>query len=109
MVRPKIDPSTFFRAQLVWDATMAGSIAERLDGGLARVIHLVGQFHTDFDGGTVQYLLDRKPDLKILTISLQNAHSRVLRPADKKRADVVIYSLAKPPEDKKPESNKSAE
>jgi uncharacterized iron-regulated protein len=107
--RPKIDPNAFFRAQLVWDATMAGSIAQGLDGGMARVIHLVGQFHTDFDGGTVQYLLDLKPDLKILTISLQNAFARELRPGDKKRADVVIYTIAERPEDKKTDSKKSAD
>jgi uncharacterized iron-regulated protein len=98
----KIDPKAFFRAQLMWDATMAGSIAEGLDGGLARVIHIVGQYHTDFDGGTVQYLRDRKPDLKILTISLQNAYGRNLHPEDKNRADVVIYTLAEPKEDNKP-------
>ena len=109
MRRPKLDPNTFFRAQLVWDATMAGSIAQGLDNGLSRVIHLVGQFHTDFDGGTVQYLLDRKPDLKILTISLQNAFATELRPGDKKRADVVIYTLAKPPKDKKTDSPKSGD
>jgi len=101
MPHRRIDPKTFYRAQLVWDATMAGSIAEGLDNGLARVIHVVGQFHTDFDGGTVQYLLDRKPDLKILTVSLQNAYSRVLRDDDRNRADVVIYTLAAPKEDNK--------
>jgi len=85
---------------------MAGSIAEALDGGLARVIHLVGQFHTDFDGGTVQYLIDRKPDLKILTVSLQKAHARQLRPADRERADIVIYTLAKNPKDSDSDSDK---
>jgi len=104
--RREIDIDAFFRAQLVWDATMAGSIAEALDGGLARVIHLVGQFHTDFDGGTVQYLIDRKPDLKILTVSLQKAHARQLRPADRERADIVIYTLAKNPKDSDSDSDK---
>ena len=102
MPRRKIDPNEFFRAQLLWDATMAGSIAEALDGDLSRVIHIVGQFHTDFDGGTVQYLLDQKPDLKILTVSLQKACARSLRPEDKDRADVVIYTMTKPEKDKKP-------
>ncbi len=101
MPRRKIDPNAFFRAQLMWDATMAGSIAEGLDNGLAKVIHIVGQFHTDFDGGTVQYLLDLKPDLKILNISLQDAYARKLPPEDKDRADVVIYTQAEPKEDNK--------
>jgi uncharacterized iron-regulated protein len=101
MPRRKIDPNAFFRAQLMWDATMAGSIAEGLDEGLGKVIHIVGQYHTDFDGGTVQYLLDLKPDLKILNISLQDAYARQLRPEDKDRADVVIYTQAAPKEDNK--------
>jgi uncharacterized iron-regulated protein len=108
VMRPRIDPNAFFRAQLVWDATMADSIAQGLDSGLARVIHLVGQFHSDFDGGTVEYLLDRKPDLKILTISLQNALTRELRSGDHKRADVVIYTRAEPPKKKKNDSDKPA-
>jgi len=92
--RPKFDVDAFFRAQLLWDSTMAGSIVHALDSGSARVIHLVGQFHTDFDGGTVQYLLDRRGDLKILTISMQNTAARSLRSEDRRRADVVIYTGA---------------
>jgi uncharacterized iron-regulated protein len=109
MRRRMPDPNTFFRAQLVWDATMAASIDQGLDTSLGRVIHLVGQFHTDFDGGTVEYLLDRKPDLKILTISLQNQYARELLPSDRKRADIVIYTLAERPEEKKTDANKSAD
>jgi uncharacterized iron-regulated protein len=109
MHRRKPDPNAIFRAQLLWDATMAGSIAQGLDSGLTRVIHLVGQFHIDFDGGTVQYLLDLKPDLKILTISLQRAPARELLPRDKKRADVVIYTPPEPPKDEETDSGKPAD
>jgi len=92
--RRKFDVDAFFRAQLLWDSTMAGSIVEALDSGSARVIHVVGGFHVDFDGGTVQYLLARRGDLKILTISMQNTAARSLRSADRRRADVVIYTGA---------------
>ena len=109
MRRRKVDPNAFFRAQLLWDATMAGSIAQGLDSGLSRVIHVVGQFHIDFDGGTVQYLLDEKPDLKILTISLQDISARALHRADRRRADIIIYTLTKPPKDKKTDSGKSGD
>ena len=83
-----------YRAQLLWDATMAGSVAEALDRGATRVIHLAGAFHIDFDGGTVQYLLSRKPDLRILTVSMRPAAPATLRREDKGRANIVIYTGA---------------
>lgn len=88
-----------FQSQLLMDATMAGSIANALDRGSLRVIHLVGQFHSDFRGGTVQELQHRKPGAKIVTVSLrrwdpatQDENNFKLQPDDKDRADFVIYT-----------------
>jgi uncharacterized iron-regulated protein len=81
-----------YRAQLVWDATMADSIARALRGGATRVIHLVGQFHADFDGGTVQELRRRAPGVRVMVISMQPVASEVLRAEDRGRADVVVYT-----------------
>lgn len=81
-----------FRAQLVMDATMADSIADALQNGAAKVIHLVGQFHSDFNGGVVQELKHRRPGARILTVSLQRAKIIKLRKEDRGRADVVIYT-----------------
>lgn len=84
-----------FRAQSVWDATMAQSVADALDDGADRVILLVGQFHSDFNGGTVQQIARRAPFARILVVSLQPVDSLVLRERDRERADVVVYTGAR--------------
>lgn len=81
-----------FRAQLVMDATMAASIADALADGAVKVIHLVGCFHIDFEGGLVQELRYRRPGVRLLTISLQNRQGDALDDEDRGRADVVIYT-----------------
>ncbi|HMN97231.1 MAG TPA: ChaN family lipoprotein [Phycisphaerales bacterium] len=90
-----------FRAQSVWDATMAASIAEQLRSPLAvfgdsrrsgRVVHLVGQFHSDFNGGLVQELRMRRPGARILVISLRPQRLLALAEEDVGRGDAVIYT-----------------
>lgn len=90
--RDENSPEAFFDAQLVWDATMAQSIlwAHRRYG--EPIIHLVGSFHSDFDGGLT--LLLRQADLNVLTVSFVPADGSRLRPEDLGRADVVIYTGA---------------
>jgi uncharacterized iron-regulated protein len=68
-----IDPevaNSFFRAQQIWDATMAASVAGNMphDGGAS--ILLLGRFHSDHEGGTVQILRRLAPKARILVISL---------------------------------------
>lgn len=86
------NPEAAFRSQLVWDATMAGSIADARKSGARKVVHIVGQFHCDFNGGTVQQLRARAPDARILVISMQPEDGARLRADDRNRADVVIYT-----------------
>lgn len=90
-----------FRSQSLWDATMAASIVRARDTGRAqpggapaarKVIHLVGQFHSDFEGGLVEELSALDAGLRILVISVQRRDSRVLDPADRGRAAIVMYS-----------------
>lgn len=90
-----------FRAQQVWDATMGASIAGQLRSDLAlfgekgrtgRVVHLVGQFHSDFNGGIVQEVQARAPFAKILVISLKPEHRLALRDEDVGVADAVVYT-----------------
>jgi uncharacterized iron-regulated protein len=81
-----------FRGQLVMDATMAGSIADASQAGADKVVHLVGHFHCDFDGGLVQELRRRLPDARILVISLLNVDEAALRDEDLGRADFVVYT-----------------
>lgn len=88
-----------FRSQLLWDATMADSIVKTQPRRSAKVVHLVGQFHSDFDGGLVQEIRARKPRARILTISMQRAWRDTLRESDRSRADIVIYTGERPPKE----------
>lgn len=91
-----IDPA--FRGQLLWDATMADSIARASKGGAKPVVHLVGQFHCDFAGGTVQELRAQLgPKARIVTISMQRGEGATLRERDRDRADFVIYTGKRQP------------
>jgi len=97
-----------FRSQSLWDSTMAASIldARRRAAALPgrpftspKVIHVVGQFHSDFHGGLVQELQARSPLLKICVISVQRRDDRTLAAEDVGRAAIVIYSGARPAKD----------
>ena len=83
-----------FRGQLVMDATMAGSIVSAHDAGAAKVVHLVGHFHCDFEGGLVEELRRRRPEARVLVISLLDVDEAELRDQDIGRADVVVYTGA---------------
>ncbi|MCA9294968.1 MAG: ChaN family lipoprotein [Phycisphaerales bacterium] len=83
---------SMMRSQFVWDATMADSIAQARAAGAAPVILLIGQFHVDFEGGTVQYLREARPTDRILTISMQPVASDMLREEDRGRADIIVYT-----------------
>ncbi|HPF39496.1 MAG TPA: ChaN family lipoprotein [Phycisphaerae bacterium] len=85
-----------YRAQCVMDATMADSIADALENGDGRVIHLVGQFHSDFQGGLVQQLRRLRPGVRVMTLSLQRGMSETLREEDRNRADYVVYTAVCP-------------
>lgn len=77
--------------QLLYDATMADSIARTLDSGRAtKVVHLVGQFHSDFEGGTILELRARRPGVRVLNISLVRDDFNSLREEDRGRADIII-------------------
>ena len=93
-----------FRSQLVWDATMAESIARAKRRGAHKVVHLVGQFHCDSEGGTVLELRRRLPGAKILVISMQRAWPDGMRQEDRGRADIVIYTGVKTPEQENADS-----
>lgn len=81
----------FQRAQLVWDATMAASVAAALDRAPA-VVHLAGAFHVGRDGATVTEFRRRRPDARALTIVCVDAASDSLREEDRGLADIVVYT-----------------
>ena len=85
-----VDLDGYYDAQLLWDATMAESIADALVRWGGPVVHLNGGFHSDFDGGLTSLL--RRRGLSVLTASLVPGDSGRLAPADAGRARVVIYT-----------------
>ena len=88
------------RAQRLWDSTMADSIVRAraaLPRG-AKVVHLVGQFHSEYDGGLVSEIQARDPLARILTVTVQKGEARALREEDRGKADVVVYGVAPLPE-----------
>lgn len=100
MVAPwsPVDVEGMFRGQQVWDATMADSIAAAHRAGAPKVLHLVGQFHSDFNGGLLHELRALAPRIRILTLSLQPVEAAALRKEDAARADVVAYTGIPEPE-----------
>ena len=82
---------SFYRSQNVWDATMADSVARTLDAGSYPVVLVIGQFHTDFEGGTTARLRELRPGARVMTVSVQPVWSLELRDEDRDRADAVIY------------------
>lgn len=82
---------SFFRAQSLWDWTMAESVALALGRGERPVVHVVGQFHSDFDGGLLQSLRAMAPGATVVTLSVVDDTTIALRDEDRGRADFVVY------------------
>ena len=84
----------FYEAQVVRDETMAESIDEALDARPGvRVLHVNGQFHSDFGGGIPQRLLWRRPLTRLAVVSVVpvNTLPKRLLPDDRGRGDFVVY------------------
>jgi len=82
----------FYRAQNLWDATMAASIAHAAKSGASPVVHVVGRFHTDFNGGLtarLRRLFDA--NARTVTLSVIDRADDALASEDVARADFVLY------------------
>ncbi|MFK7883381.1 MAG: ChaN family lipoprotein [Phycisphaerales bacterium] len=93
---PGMTVDAFLQAQLLWDQTMADSIADAISLG-APVVHVVGQFHSDFGtepgksaltDAIAQRLL---PNQNVIIISVQDAVARTLKVEDVGKAHFVTY------------------
>ena len=89
----------FYEAQVVRDETMAESITRRLEaapGGL--VLHLNGQFHSDYGDGIPRRVLWRKPLARIVIVSVVPVADvkKALPAADRGLADYVVLAAAPP-------------
>lgn len=87
--RKSLDNS--FRAQSLWDWTMADSVASGLATGAKPVCLVVGRFHSDFRGGLIGAMEKLRPGVKVVTVSFVDDWSPTLREEDKGRADYVVY------------------
>lgn len=87
--RRRIDDT--FRSQATWDWTMGESVARTLNAGRRPVVLVVGRFHGDWRGGTVQAIERLRPGSRVMVVSFVDAWSRELRMEDAGRADAVVY------------------
>jgi uncharacterized iron-regulated protein len=78
----------FYRAQSVWDATMADSIAGAIAEGHRPVVQVVGRFHSDHRGGLVEALWRAAPGMRVVTVSM--VESPDFEGEDLGRADFVL-------------------
>jgi uncharacterized iron-regulated protein len=84
----------FYEAQCVWDTTMADSINQALQAhphGL--VLHVNGQFHSDYGGGTPRRLLWERPLTHVVVVSVVPVATlpAAVPPKDRGRGDFVVY------------------
>lgn len=80
-----------YRSQTMWDATMADSVLRAAAHGYRPAVLVVGRFHADFDGGTVQMIRRARPDLSVRTLSMVTKAGPELDEDDRGRADFVVY------------------
>lgn len=98
---PTVDPLVVsFRPQLLWDDSMAESVADyRTVHGDHRVMLIAGRFHVASEGGTLQKFRQRRPKDRIFTVvySSRETGTFALEKDDINSADIVICGL-NPPE-----------
>lgn len=87
-----INLEAFFRAQQVWDASMANSVVS------AKSIHpkvmlIAGDFHIADKGGTLIRIRDTLPEAKIVAISIRpKTKTEPFDLEDEESADYIIYT-----------------
>ena len=104
MSAPAAKPDTMllaFRSQLLWDDTMAESLANyRERYPERRMMLVVGSFHVSRSGGTRVKFRRRRPDDRVVTIVYEAADGGNFKwDADQRdAAEIVIYGVTPPPE-----------
>jgi len=89
----------FYEAQVVRDETMAESITRRLEAAPGSlVLHLNGQFHSDYGDGIPRRVLWRRPLTQIVIVSVVPLADpkKAAPPADKSLADYIVLVPAPP-------------
>lgn len=82
-----------YYSQQVWDATMADSVAATASeyDGVRPVVLVIGRFHSDFNGGTVQLIHRYASTRTVKTVSMVASTETELNDDDLGRADFVVY------------------
>ncbi len=90
----------FYDAQVARDATMADSIVRTLDTTPgAFVLHVNGQFHSDYGDGIPRRIVWHRPLTKVLIVSIIPVPdpTKAAPPAGNSLADYIVYVPAPPP------------
>lgn len=80
-----------YYSQQLWDSTMAESVVNATLRGEGPVVLVVGRFHADFDGATVEFIERARPDLVVRTVSVVDSGTEKIEDEDIGRADYVFY------------------
>jgi uncharacterized iron-regulated protein len=91
-------------SQALWDATMANSVANYLKSNKdALVIHLNGGFHSESRLGTVEQLLNYRPKIRVMVVTIRSAEDfQKFDPSSQTGiGDYVILTDAKQPKSRR--------
>ena len=91
------DPERVFATQSLWDNAMGDACAKALDAHPDHtVLHVNGGFHSQYWDGTVRQLRLRKPDARVLTVSiLPTENPQLSGVGGKPWADYVVFAEAR--------------
>lgn len=81
-----------FRSQWMWDWTMGESVARAQKFGTP-VVLVVGRFHVDHDGGTVQAVRSHAPGVRTVVVSFVDAAvpTEGIGETERARGDFVVF------------------
>jgi uncharacterized iron-regulated protein len=83
-----------FRAQTLWDGTMSATVVNAWQVGHTPSFLVIGSFHVNHEGGTLQLIRERAPDARVVLISFEDRTSDALLDEDIGCADFVVYAGA---------------
>ena len=81
----------FYYSMQMWDDTMADSVVRAVEEGYTPAVLVVGRFHSDFEGGTIQFIKQKHPGLAIRTLSMITSGEADIAEDDIGAGDFVLY------------------
>ncbi len=102
MMLPRGGTASMYQSQLLWDQTMAESLASfRARHPTQRLMLVVGVFHVSHEGGTAIKCRQLRPSDRVVTIAYRSTTDGRLSfdQEDRGAGDVVLYGLTPPPEE----------